>query len=130
MGGVALLHDFWDLSSLTKGWTWAHGSESAESQPLDCQGVPRTLVLLLLMYLFSVALSLRCCAQVFSSCGEGVYSRVVGCRPPIAVASLVVGCHRHAGFRSAARGLSCSTACEIFPDQGSNPRALCWQTDS
>ena len=65
--GVALLHDFWDLSSLTKDWTWAHGSESAESQPLDCQGIPRTLVLLLLMYLFSVALSLRCCAQVFSS---------------------------------------------------------------
>ena len=27
-------------------------------------------------------------------------------------------------------GLSCSTACEIFPDQGSNPCPLHWQVDS
>ena len=30
----------------------------------------------------------------------------------------------------AARGPSCSTACEILPDRGSNPRPLHWQTDS
>ena len=29
-----------------------------------------------------------------------------------------------------AHGLSCSAACGIFLDQGSNPRALCWQADS
>ena len=29
-----------------------------------------------------------------------------------------------------APGLSCSTACGIFPDQGSNPHALHWQADS
>ena len=29
-----------------------------------------------------------------------------------------------------AHGLSCSTACGIFPDQGSNPRPLHWQVDS
>ena len=29
-----------------------------------------------------------------------------------------------------ARGLSCSTACGIFPDQGSNPCPLHWQADS
>ena len=29
-----------------------------------------------------------------------------------------------------AHGLSCSTACGIFPDQGSNPRPLHWQADS
>ena len=29
-----------------------------------------------------------------------------------------------------AHGLSCSEACGIFPDQGSNPCLLCWQADS
>ena len=29
-----------------------------------------------------------------------------------------------------AHGPSCSAACEIFPDQGSNPRPLHWQADS
>ena len=29
-----------NLSSLTRDWTWALGSESAESQPLDRQGIP------------------------------------------------------------------------------------------
>ena len=29
-----------------------------------------------------------------------------------------------------AHGLSCSTACGIFPDQGSNPCPLHWQADS
>ena len=29
-----------------------------------------------------------------------------------------------------ARGLNCSTACGIFPDQGSTPRLLHWQADS
>ena len=28
-----------------------------------------------------------------------------------------------------ADGLSCSTTCGIFPDQGSNPRLLHWQVD-
>ena len=31
---------------------------------------------------------------------------------------------------SAGHGLSCSTACEIFPDQGSNPCPLHWRADS
>ena len=30
----------WDLSSLTRDWTLAPGSESAESWPLDRQGIP------------------------------------------------------------------------------------------
>ena len=29
-----------------------------------------------------------------------------------------------------AHGLSCSVACGIFPDQGSNPYPLHWQADS
>ena len=37
---------------------------------------------------------------------------------------------RHAGFSSCGHGLSCSAACGIFPDQGSNPCPLHWQADS
>ena len=37
---------------------------------------------------------------------------------------------RRAGSVIVAHGLSCSAACGIFPDQGSNPRPLHWQADS
>ena len=37
---------------------------------------------------------------------------------------------RHAGSVTVAHGLSCSAACGIFPDQGSNPCPLHWQADS
>ena len=37
---------------------------------------------------------------------------------------------RHAGSVVVAHGPSCSTACGIFPDQGSNPCPLHWQADS
>ena len=37
---------------------------------------------------------------------------------------------RRAGSVTAAHGTSCSAACGIFPDQGSNPCALHWQADS
>ena len=37
---------------------------------------------------------------------------------------------RHAGSLIVAHGPSCSTACGIFPDQGSNPCPLHWQADS
>ena len=37
---------------------------------------------------------------------------------------------RHAGSVIVAHGPSCSAACGIFPDQGSNPCLLHWQTDS
>ena len=63
----------------------------------------------LFIYLFLAALGLRCgvwpshCGG-FSCCG----ARALGAR-----ASLVV-----------AHGLSCSMACGIFPDQGSNPCPL------
>ena len=39
------------------------------------------------------------------------------------------GCRR-AGSVVVAHGLSCSVACGIFPDQGSNPCPLYWQADS
>ena len=37
---------------------------------------------------------------------------------------------RHAGSVVVAHGPSCSAACGIFPDQGSNPSPLHWQADS
>ena len=37
---------------------------------------------------------------------------------------------RRAGSVAVAHGLSCSAACGIFPDQGSNPCPLHWQADS
>ena len=37
---------------------------------------------------------------------------------------------RCAGSVFVAHGLSCSAACRIFPDQGSNPCPLHWQADS
>ena len=37
---------------------------------------------------------------------------------------------RSTGSVVVARGLSCSAACGIFPDQGSNPCPLHWQVDS
>ena len=37
---------------------------------------------------------------------------------------------RHAGSVVVAHGPSCSTACGIFPNQGSNPCPLHWQADS
>ena len=37
---------------------------------------------------------------------------------------------RRAGSVIVAHGRSCSAACGIFPDQGSNPRPLHWQADS
>ena len=39
---MATLHGLWDLNSPTRDWARVHGSESAESQPLDHQGSPPT----------------------------------------------------------------------------------------
>ena len=75
------------------------------------------------IYLFLAVLGLRCCAWAFSSCGArasqcGGFSccgaRALGARTSVAVA----------------HGLSCSVACGIFPDQGSNLCPLHWQMDS
>ena len=110
---------------------------------------------LLFIYLFNsfilAALGLRCCAWAFSSCGERRLLFVAVHRLLIAVASLTVehglqarGLQqlRHSGsvvvahgLQSTgsvvvAHGLSCSAACGIFPDQGSNPCPLHWQADS
>ena len=75
-------------------------------------------------------LSLRCCVQAFSSCGEQGLLFLVVRGLLIAVASLVV---EHglwsAGSVVVVHGPS-SAACGIFPDQGSNLCPLHWQGDS
>ena len=95
--------------------------------------------LFILFYLFLAALGHHCCVWAFSSCGEWGLLFVAVRRFLIVVASLVAE-HRlqahvlrqlwHAGSVVVAHGLSCSTACGIFLDQGSNPCPLHWQAYS
>ena len=86
------------------------------------------------MYFFLAALGLRCCVGFALVAVSGGYSRVAVCGPLIADASLAAE-HglRSAGLVGVVNGLSCSAACRIFPDQGSNLhllRLLHWQADS
>ena len=104
-----------------------------------------------ILFLFLVVLGLRCCTRAFSSCGERGLLFVAVRGLLIAVASLVaehrlqvyelqqlrhtgsvVVAHRlqSTGSVVVAHGLSCSAACGIFLDQGSNPCPLHWQVDS
>ena len=85
----------------------------------------------LFIYLFLAVLGLRFCARAFSSCGEWGPLFIAVCGPLTVVASPVVE-HRLQTRRlsSVAHGPGRSTACGIFPDQGSNPCALRWQADS
>ena len=92
----------------------------------------------LLIYLFLVELGLHCYTLAFSSFGNGGYSLVVARGLLIVVASLLVE-HRIQGAQASVVAapepqsvgsvtvmdkLSCSKACGIFPDQGSNPCPL------
>ena len=72
-------------------------------------------------------LGLRCCVQAshwdgFSCCK----ARAPGTQASVAVARGL----QSAGSAAVAHGLSCSAACGILPDQGSNPCPLHWQADS
>ena len=83
-------------------------------------------------------LGLRFCARAFSSCGKRgplfiavrghLLLRSTGSRRAGSV--VVARGPQIAGSVVVAHGLSCSTACGIFPDQGSNPCPLHWQADS
>ena len=82
-------------------------------------------------FFFFFGCVLRCCVWAFSSCCKrgatlcwrarashcGGFS-CCGARGPRARVSVV-----------AVNGPSCSAACGIFPDQGSNPGSLHWQAD-
>ena len=91
----------------------------------------------LFIYLFMAVLGHRFCARAFFSCGKRgpLFIAVCGashCRglslsQPLLLRSTG---SRHAGSVIVAHGPSCSAACGIFPDQGSNPCSLHWQADS
>ena len=80
----------------------------------------------LFIYLFLAVLGLRFCARAFSSCGKRGPLFIAVCGPLL----LWSTSSRRAGSVVVAHGPSCSMACGIFPDQGSNPCPLHWQADS
>ena len=76
-------------------------------------------------------MGLCCCAPAFSSCGKWGHSssRCTGLSLSWPLLLRNKG-SRLAGSVIVAHGPSCSAACGIFPDQGSNPCPLHWQADS
>ena len=79
------------------------------------------LSLKILVYLFLAVLGLCCCRQAFSSCGA---------RPSCDGSSARGTVSRCTGSVVVALRLSCSEACGIFLDQGSNLCLLHWQVAS
>ena len=84
------------------------------------------LFIYLFIYLFMTVLGLRFCARAFSSCGKWG-PLFIAVRRPLLLRSTG---SRRAGSVIVAHGPSCSVACGIFPDQGSNPCPVHWQADS
>ena len=76
-------------------------------------------------------LGLRFRVRAFSSCGERG-PLFIAVRGPLNVAASPLRStgSRCAGSVVVAYGPSCSAACGILPDQGSNPCPLHWQADS
>ena len=88
-------------------------------------------IIFLIIYLFLIALSLCYYKQAFSSCGERGPRFSCGAWASYCCDFLMWRSSRHAGFRTCVlHGLSCSAACGIFLDQGSNLCPLQWQADS
>ena len=77
-------------------------------------------IYLFIFYLFMAVLGLRFCARAFSSCGKWG-PLFITVRGPLLLRSTG---SRRAGSVIVAHGRSCSAACGIFPDQGSNPCPL------
>ena len=72
------------------------------------------------IYLILAMLGLHCCVWAFSSCSEWGLLSSCGTWALMACGTLVAVAH----------GLSDSSACGIFLDQGLNPCPLPWQVDS
>ena len=86
----------------------------------------------LFIYLFLAVLGLGFCARAFSSCGKRG-PLFIAVRGPLTIMwplLLRSTGSRCAGSVVVAHRPSCSTACGIFPDQGSNPCPLHQQADS
>ena len=91
------------------------------------------------MYLFLAVLGLRCCTSFLYwwRVGATFQLQCKGFSPQGLLLSWSTG-SRLTGFRSCKRAgsavavlrFSCSTACRIFPVQGSNSSLLHWQADS
>ena len=96
-------------------------------------------IIYLFIYLFLAVLGLRFCARALSSCGKRG-PLLIAVRGPLTIVASLVAEHRlqtrrlssrgSPGSVAVAHGPSCSAACGIFPDQGSNPCPLHWQADS
>ena len=109
-----------------------------DSYPLDHQGSPFThsffflkaeaFYLFIYLWLCWVFVSVRGLSLVAASRGHSS-SRCAGLSlsGPLLLRSTGSRC---AGSVVVAHGPSCSAACGIFPDQGSNPCPLHWQADS
>ena len=77
-------------------------------------------------------LGLRFCVRAFSSCGKWG-PLFIAVRGPLTIAASLVrstGSRRAGSVIIVAHGPSCSAACGILPDQGSNLCPLHWQADS
>ena len=95
-------------------------------------------------FLLPSVVDTHCCAWAIPSCGEwGLLSscgtQASHCGGFSCCEAQALGARaRHMGFSSCGavglavvgHGLSCPTACGIFPEQGSNPCPLHWQVDS
>ena len=95
--------------------------------PLLCPVFLKFIYLFIYFWLCWVFVSVRGLSLVAASGGHSS-SRCAGLSlsRPLPLRSTGSGC---AGSVVVAHGPSCSTACGIFPDQGSNPCPLHWQAD-
>ena len=84
--------------------------------------------LIIYFWLCWVFVSVRGLSPVVAS-GDHSSSRCAGLSPSRPLLLRSTG-SRRAGSAAVAHGLSCSAACGILPDQGSNPCPLHWQADS
>ena len=82
-------------------------------------------------FLFLAALGLHCCTGAFSSCSEqGLLCSLSERASHCCGLSGFKASSRHVGSVVVTHGLSSSSACGIFPDQGANLEPLHWQVDS
>ena len=86
------------------------------------------LILFIYLWLCWVFVSVRGISLAAASGGHSS-SRCAGLSPSRPLSLQSTG-SRRAGSVIVAHGPSCSAACGIFPDQGSNPCPLHWQADS
>ena len=104
------------------------GQICCPSADLDVNKYLLFIYLFIYLWLCWVFVSVRGLSLVAASGGHSS-SRCVGLSLSRPLLLRSTG-SRRAGSVIVAHGPSCSAACGIFPDQGSNPCALHWQADS